>query len=403
MGSPALRIVFLVVLMDLAGFGLILPILPLYVNQLGGSHYFIGALLSIYSLMQFFASPILGRLSDRVGRRPIILLSITGSVVVYLVYGAAEHLSHNPEIVLWLLFGSRMLAGVMGGNIAAAQAIVSDVTTPENRAAGMGIVGAAIGLGFVLGPSIGALFTMPVILERYGLGVPGFAAAAISLANLAWAAFALPETLDPEFRRAANRGALFDGWRESLTRPGIAILVGAGFLMTLAFSQFESAFSLMAGLDFALEPSRIGLVFAYLAIIMVIMQGVITRRLVRRLGERAVAMGGAVAMAISMAGVASAAEFTGLLAWLTLLGIGFGAAQPAILAMLSQQAPEDSQGMTMGVGHAAGSLARIAGPALGLSLFGSISMRAPFWAAALFMLGVLLLGSAVRTVPKSGA
>ncbi|MBI3991994.1 MAG: MFS transporter [Candidatus Lambdaproteobacteria bacterium] len=396
MRTPALRIVFLIVLMDLAGFGLILPILPLYVNALGGSPLFIGALLSSYSLAQFAFNPVWGRLSDRLGRRPIILMSLTGSMLSYLAYGGAEFVSGDARIVLAVLLVSRLLAGAMGANIATAQAVVADVTTVGGRAAGMGMIGAAIGLGFVLGPAMGALFTLPPLSQRYGLGLPGFVAAGIALANLLWALRSLPETLDPENRRRAASLRLLGVWQGLARRHAILLLVGAMFLLTLAFSQFEASFSLLAGLQFTFGPSRIGLVFAYIALVMVFMQGVATRLLVSRLGERRVALLGAGLMSVAMAGVAATDRVPLLLLWLGVLGVGFGATQPTLLGMLSQRARGEQQGVTLGLGQAMGSLARIAGPILGMGLFGGLSMRAPFWAAALMMAGVLLATLSLR-------
>lgn len=384
-----LAIVFTVVLMDLAGFGLVLPILPLYADQLGGSPYYIGALLSIYSLMQFVINPLWGRLSDRVGRRPIILLSLTGSTLAYTAYGLAGHAPGGHTGVLAVLFVSRLLAGVMAANIATAQAIVADVTEPEDRARGMGMVGAAIGLGFVVGPSLGAVFTLEPMRAAYGLGLPGFVAAALSLLNLLWAARALPETLAEHHQESARAGSWFQGWG-ALRQGRLALMVGAMFLITLAFSQFESAFSLLANLQFRLPPSRIGLIFAYMGILMVIMQGGFTRRLVKRWGERPVLLTGGAVMGLGMAGVAHVQDTPGLLAWLGLLAIGFGAAQPALLSLISRFAPDDGQGLTLGVSQSMASLARIIGPTLGLTLFGTLSMRSPFWAAGLFMLGVVL-------------
>lgn len=395
-----LLIVFSVVLMDLAGFGLVLPILPLYANALGSSPYFIGALLSIYSLMQFLINPLWGRLSDRVGRRPIILMSLTGSVLAYTIYGFAEQVPGGAGAVLLVLFCSRMLAGAMAANIATAQAIVADVTAPEDRARGMGMVGAAIGLGFVIGPALGALFTLEPIREQFGLGVPGLVAAALSLMNLVWAVVALPETLSAENRHRAREKSGAGLWFGLRRRGGLALMVGAMFLITLAFSQFESAFSLLAGLQFELSPSRIGLIFATMGIIMVVMQGGMTRILVRRMGERLVLMAGAAVMGVGMAGVANSQAAVPLFGWLALLAIGFGAAQPALLALISRFSAADEQGLVMGIGQSMASLARIAGPAIGLGLFGGVSMQAPFWAAGVFMFGVVLAALLLRSVPE---
>ena len=403
--TSSLRIVFLVVLMDLVGFGLILPLLPLYADTLGAGPYFIGALLSVYSLMQFVINPVWGRLSDRIGRRPVILLSLTGSTASYVLYGLAEHLSSQEAVVLGILFVSRLLAGAMGANIATAQACVADLTPPEQRARGMGMVGAAIGLGFVLGPALGALFTVEPIRERFGLGVPGFVAALICGVNLLWAARSLPESLCDADRAQARGASGPAAWRTALARPGVVVLVGAMFLLTLSFSQFEASFSLLGREAFGLTPTRIGLIFSYLGLIVVIMQGGVTRHAVRRMGEHTVLIVGAVCMGGGMLGVATADATATTLAWLAALGVGLGLAQPAGLGLLSHAAGRSEQGMVLGVGQSMSALARIVGPALGLGLFGSVSIRSPYWAAALFLAlvaaGGLYLN--VRRLPAASA
>jgi len=388
-----LRIIFLVVLMDLVGFGLVLPIMPLYASVLGGGPLYIGLLLSVYSLMTFLMAPVWGRLSDRIGRRPVILFSLSGSVAAYTVYGLAEHLSAEPRVVLGVLFASRLLAGVMAANIATAQAYVADVTTPRQRAGGMGVVGSAIGLGFVLGPALGAAFTTATFREHVGLGAPGFAAAAVCAGNLAWAWARLPES-HPPGARSRGRPAEATPMRAALAGQTALLVLLLAFLLThLAFSQFEATFALLAHAQWSISPAALGLIFSYLGVIVVIMQGGLTRVLVKRLGERLTLIAGAATMGLGMAGVALGPGPVPVLVALGVMAAGFGAVQPSLLALVSLLTPTHRQGLVLGFGQSMGSLARILGPTLGLALYGGLTQRAPYWAAAGCLGVVTLLGA----------
>lgn len=218
--------VFLIVFIDLIGFGMVIPLLPLYAETFAPRPLTFGLLMASYSLMQFLFAPILGRLSDRVGRRPILLVSLAGAVGGYLLLGLASSLV--------LLFAARVVAGIAGANISTAQAVIADITGPENRAKGMGVIGAAFGLGFILGPAFGGL------LVPFGYGVPGFAAAFTSLVALAMTYFLLPETLDPSARSEARREP-FNAerlWR-ALRHPSLGLCLIVFLLATTAFSAFE--------------------------------------------------------------------------------------------------------------------------------------------------------------------
>lgn len=403
MANHSLKIIFSVVLMDLVGFGLILPIVPIYAETLGGSPLYIGALLSVYSAMQFLLNPIWGKLSDRVGRRPVILFSLAGSVISYLVYGMAERVALPGGWVLAVLFASRLFAGVMGANIATAQAYVADVTTPKERARGMGMVGAAIGMGFVLGPAMGALFTQDSIRETYGMGLAGFAAAAICAINWVWAFMALPESLSAENKARARHEAGGNRLALMRSRPTLALLVTCALLITLAFSQFEATFSLVSRKIMGLSPAQIGLIFSYLGVIVVLMQAAVTRLLVRELGEETVLLLGAIVMGLGLAGIAQIADMPVVLVPLALLGVGFGAVQPALLALVSQYSAPHQQGMVLGIGQSMSSLGRILGPLFALQLFGAVSPLSPFWLASLFMAMVTLIALMVTISSREKA
>ncbi|MDH4224132.1 MAG: MFS transporter [Deltaproteobacteria bacterium] len=390
MKKTSLGVVFLIVMMDLVGFGLILPLIPLYADHLGASVTYIGLLLSIYSIMQFVFNPLWGSLSDRLGRRPVILISLAGSSLSYVLYGSAEFVSNDPDVVLGVLFFSRMMAGLMGANISTAQAYVADITKPEDRARGMGVVGAAIGLGFVLGPAMGAVFSQDAMQDAFGMSAPGFVAAFICLVNLGWAMMRLGESLPEKNRRTVK--PIQNRWRMALGQPVLMLTLGALFLLTLTFTQMETSFALLGKRQFQFSTAVIGMVFAYIGIVVVVMQGGMTKRIVRKMGEEKTLILGSLVMAGGMGMVAGLNDAAWVVAGLGLVGAGLGLSQPCLLSLLSLNAPADKQGLFLGLGQSLGSLARIFGPNLGLNLFGVISMRAPYWLGGGLMLGVALAG-----------
>jgi MFS family permease len=307
------------------------------------------------------------------------------------LYGLAERLAFPPGGALVPLLVSRVLAGIMAANIGTAQAYVADVTPPDRRAGGMGLMGAAIGLGFVLGPALGALFTAEALRSRFGLGIAGFAAAAICGSNLVWAWLALPESLPARHRATVRREGLLTRRTLLLAYPPLLLLLGVLFLNSLSFSQFEATFSLLSRHRLGLSPTQIGLIFSYLGGIVVVTQGWLARRWVARLGERVTLALGVVLMG---AGLGSLPWFGD--AWLlglplALLGIGYGALQPSQLALISKHSPATRQGLALGLGQAMGSLARVLGPLIALGLFGNVAEAAPFWLGALLAAVALAL------------
>jgi DHA1 family tetracycline resistance protein-like MFS transporter len=353
MRKPTLLTVFLVVLMDLVGFGIIMPLLPFVARHYQASGMTIGFLFASYSLMQFLFAPLWGRWSDSVGRRPVMLLSLFGSTVPYLLLACSES--------LWLILLSRIFAGICGANISVANAYIADITTPENRSRGMGLIGAAFGIGFVVGPALGGL------LGRHGFLYPALAAAAICGINWVLALLYLPESRTPRKAPSPFRWVLFQGWGSVLKRENLTILIGISFLCNVAFALWETTFGL-----FLSETPRFGYametfsyLLAYVAFLVAVIQGGLIGRLVGRFGERRLLLGSLFLFFLSLVLMGASQIQLHLWAALTLLGLANGLNRPVIFGLISKEASEDEQGMVLGVAHSAGSLARIVGPVMG--------------------------------------
>jgi predicted MFS family arabinose efflux permease len=375
----ALGVLFLVVFVDLLGFGMVIPVMALYARMLGASEASTGWLSTLYSLMQLGFAPVWGRLSDRIGRRPVLLVSIAMTAVAFLLYGLAGSFA--------VLLASRAFAGAATANIAIAQAYVADVTAPEERAKGMGIIGAAFGLGFVLGPALGGL------LSTHSLALPGLAAAGLSALNLAGAFFLLPE---PPHRGAApisrrNLSTLF----EALRRPGVRRVIVIYFLAVAAFSAMESTYAFLATNRYGLSDRSVAYVFAYIGVLVVVTQGVLIGPLTRRLGEKRLLVIGATLQAAGLAWLPFADGVTGLLLASAPLSVGSGLASPALSALLSRLSPEEEQGGALGVGQSAAALGRILGPESGTFTFARWQ-AAPYLGGAAIMAAAALVGTTLR-------
>lgn len=378
--KPGLPVVYLTVFVDLVGFGLILPQLPYYAERFGATGIWVGAILTAYSAAQLVGASLLGRLSDRVGRRPVLLMSLAGSASSFLVCGLAGS--------LWLLLLARALAGLFGGSIAAAQAYIADVTAPEERARYMGLLGASIGLGFVFGPALGSG------LARFGFGAAAFAAAGLAALNLAFAFFRLPETRGKDERRHAHSHLDWSNLLDALHHPSIGRLLAATFLSTLAFVAMETTFALLGEARFGLDASRLGLVFAYVGVVMVVVQGGLVGRLAPRFGERALATAGALVMAASLGALPLAPSLGAALGVLAGLAIGQGLTTPMLATLLSRAADADEQGGTLGLGQSLAAAARAAGP-IGAGWLYDRAIGAPYAAsAAVMVVAALLVGTA---------
>jgi DHA1 family tetracycline resistance protein-like MFS transporter len=378
--KPGLPVVYLIVFIDLVGFGIILPQLPYYAEAFGATGVWVGAILTAYSAAQLVGASLLGRLSDRVGRRPVLLMSLAGSAASFLLSGLAGS--------LWLLLVARALAGLFGGSIAAAQAYIADVTTPEERAKYMGLLGASIGLGFVFGPALGSL------LARFGFGAAAFTSAGLAAANLLFALFRLPETRGAAARTHAHARFDWSNFLDALHHPSIGRLLAATFLSTLAFVAMEATFALLGEARLGLDASRLGLVFAYVGVVMVIVQGGLVGRLAPRFGERALAAAGALIMAASLAALPVVASLGAALGVLAGLAVGQGLTTPMLATMRTRAADADEQGGTLGLGQSLAAAARAVGPIAAGWLYDR-AMGAPYAASSVVMvLAALLVGTA---------
>ncbi len=368
---PALGFIFVVLFLDVLGIGLIVPILPKLIEGFEGGNMTaaartFGLLASLYSLMQFLFAPLVGALSDRYGRRPVILFSLLGSGLDYLLLAVAPSLA-------WFFLG-RILAGITGASITAATAYIADVTPPEKRAQGFGLIGAAFGLGFIAGPALGGL------LGAYGLRIPFFAAAALTLLNWAYGMFVLPESLSPDNRRNVD-------WRRAnpvssllaLRRYRVvAGLTGTYFLVSLAHQVFPSTWVLYTIHRYQWTVMETGLSLALVGLMTAIVQGGLTRRIIPALGEeRAVAIGLAISAASLVAyGIAPQGW---MIYAIILVGSLGGIGGPAVQSLISRSVAANEQGSVQGSLTSLVSIAGIAGPAFATRLFGFfISDRAPF-------------------------
>jgi DHA1 family tetracycline resistance protein-like MFS transporter len=384
--TAPLIIIFITIFIDLIGFGMVIPILPFYASsdQFKATPLEIGMLFSIYSWMQFFFSPILGRLSDKYGRRPILFFSLFGSAVGYFVVGFAT--------TLFLVFLGRIISGITGGNIATAQAYIADVTTKENRARGMGLFGAAFGLGFILGPALAG------ILSKYGIHVPFYFAAVLSLVNAIALYFILPESLKPEFRsRQEDRNGKFAEIFESLKDQHLRLILLVYFLLITAFSIMTYAFVLFTSFTFDYNAEQNGYLFAYVGFVSIIMQGGVFGIAAKRFGEARLAVVGCLVLTASLFAMPySGPAFGGLAGLLVVsafLSFGNAFASPALSSLASKNAGEHEQGRVMGVMQSGASLARAIGPTIGgillnnsLNKVDRFTVFRTFWVAAAVML-----------------
>lgn len=382
---PSVLIIFLTVFIDLVGFGIVVPLVPLYGRQFGASPLLLGVIIAAYSAMQFIFSPIWGRLSDRIGRRPVLLMSTAGACVSYVLFALGSGLQHHVA-ALSLLLIARAFAGICGGNITVAQAYIADITPPENRSKRMGLVGMAFGLGFIFGPAIGGIG-----LKYLGLSGPGWLAAAFCAANFVLASAILVESRQPGSEHVKPRPHL-DQWIHTLTRPKVGLLVIVFFFATFCFSCFESTLALLVSDRFNLHlehdnasASTVAYLFVYCGLIGAFIQGGAIGRLVKKFGEpRLIAIslvitGIALAMmpfnqggtTFTWAGLFKAQgwPWLKLLIALGLLAIGSSLTRPPVFGLLSNLTEAHEQGATIGVAQGSGSLARILGPIFATTLY----------------------------------
>jgi len=381
-----LFVIWLTVFIDLVGFGIILPILPYYVQQFGGEKHGIqfGVLMGAYSAMQFLATSLLGRLSDRVGRRPVLLATMLLNIAGYTLFGLA------PSYAVLLM--ARLVSGFGGGNIAVAQAYVADVTSVDDRSKGMGLIGMAYGIGFILGPGIGA-----VAGHRFGPSAPGFIAAGLSLLNLISAYFILPESLKAEHRVARELWP-FRQIAEALAHPELRPLILVWFLAPFAFAGYSVALPLWAGVRLGWHEPELGQYFVLVGLIAAVVQGGLFRILTRHVGDRRLLILGLFGMAVSIAVVPSLDRSVTVYAWSAVLAFSNSLMAPAASGLVSTFAAANEQGTVLGVAQSASALGRLSGPFTMGGIYDGYSPAAAFLVAgaAMFIGWVAGLG-----VPKT--
>jgi multidrug resistance protein len=367
MRKPSVGIIFLTVFIDLIGFGIVIPLLPIYGKTFAASGLELGLLLSIFSLMQFVFGPLLGRLSDRIGRRPVLLLSTAGAAISYAIFAIGS--GFHGQTALMVLFISRAFAGICGANITVAQAYIADITPPAERSRKMGLIGMAFGLGFIFGPLVGAL-------ARTWLGMtgPGWVAAAFCAANFLLAFAILPESWKPSSEHVARRPHL-DQWFHTMTLPKVGLLIDVFFLATFAFTCFETTIGLLICQKFNIDvesaqASKLqGYLFAYAGIIGAFVQGGATGRLVKAMGEPKLIATSLLLAAVGLGLMPFTAGWTSLLLLLAVLSIGTSLTRPPVFGMISNLTSAHEQGVTIGVAQSMGALARILGPVSMVPLF----------------------------------
>lgn len=375
MKRGALPILFVYVVIELLGMSLILPLLPYYARSLSASALLVGLLGTSNALAQVLGAPLVGRLSDRFGRRPLILVGALATAVGFVMLGFARS--------LWLMFASRVLDGLLGGNVALAQAYITDVTDEKDRAKSLGIIGAAFGIGFVIGPAAGGF------LSRWGVAVPAFAAAGLAFVNFVWVLAALPESLTPE-RRAelavnprppVTASALL----AELRRPVVGPLLTTRLFYALAFGIFQSSFALWAAARLRLEVQQTSFVLAYVGVLSVLVQGLAIGPLTRRFTERTLILAGLPLLGASLLAWAFVPNVALLLVVLAPMALSAGVLNVALTSSLTKAVARDDVGGTLGLATSLQALTGIAAPALG----GLLLQQVGGW--SLGALGALIL------------
>ncbi|MEZ6059662.1 MAG: MFS transporter [Planctomycetaceae bacterium] len=473
--KSTLLIIFVVVFIDLLGFGIVLPLLPRYGAHFRASEVQLGLLMASFSAMQFLFAPMWGALSDRIGRRPVLLIGLAGSTVAYAMFGVATSLGRHGTLLglgaLPWLFLTRIAAGIAGATIATAQAVIADSTGAENRGRGMALIGAAFGIGFTFGPLIGAAFTTgrpalgltddqyaavaewpdsdeqisaeqiaadlrargPLeeadqrLLNEYmkqsrprnevrqallepPTAAPGYVAALLSGVALLLAIAKLPESRSSgsSSSTAHRRGGLFQlgTMVRQLSSGSFAVILGAIFLTTFAFAQFESTLSLLTR-DFGYGSRSNFLLFAYIGAILMLGQGLLVRRLLPRIGEHRMASIGVGLMTVGLLliGLTGSTILPPRALWFVLpvVTIGFSAVTPSLQSLLSRAASADEQGAVLGSGQSLSSLARILGPAIGVASREFASSTPYYLGGALMLLGGWQVSRIRRTAGTQGS
>jgi DHA1 family tetracycline resistance protein-like MFS transporter len=376
--KPSILVIFLSVFIDLIGFGIVLPLLPGYAEDnfrpdFTAKGFVIGGIIASFSAMQFFFAPVWGRLSDRIGRRPVMLISNLGAAGSYALFAIACTMTGTTGLI-WILI-SRIFAGICGANLSVASAYIADISPPEKRSARMGLIGMAFGLGFIFGPAIGAFS-----VDLFGKQGPGWVAASFCAANFVLGWFILGESRQPSSAPVTPRPKM-NQWSHTLAQPKLGVLIFIFFLATFCFTCFEATFPLLARHEFGFgakgQDHRVGYLFTYCGVIAAIIQGGIIGKLVKKLGEAKLIFVSLLIFAVGLGGMPFATSMPALLVVLALLAIGSGLNRPPVFGLISLKSSADEQGANLGVAQSFGSLARIASPIFATTLF-YVNVRLPY-------------------------
>ncbi|UCD98108.1 MAG: MFS transporter [Chloroflexota bacterium] len=376
MKNRKLLTLFLIVFIDLLGFSIILPLLPFYAETFNATPTQVGLLVASYAAAQLVGAPILGRLSDRYGRKPVLLISLTGTFIGFLMLGFANSLA--------MLFASRILDGFTGGNISVAQAYVTDITDDSNRAKGLGMLGAAFGLGFIIGPALGG------VLSIYGFAVPAFVAAGLSLISILGVILFLPESLSEQARIALmnqtrQKFSLENLWR-AVSRPRVGPILHVRFFYGLAFATFQTIFPLYAQYKLGLDARSTGFVLTYVGILVVFVQGFLVGWLASRFDEYRLVFTATLLMTVSLFAWAAAPNIVFVLLILAPLALAAGLLNTLLNSTLSKAVYPEEVGGALGLSASLESLTRVISPAAGGLLLGSFGTWAPGLAGGLIMI-----------------
>lgn len=380
MDKKKLFAILLVVFIDLLGFSLILPLLPYYAETFNASEFVTGLLIASYALMQLIGAPILGRFSDRYGRRPVLLVSVFGTFLGFILLGVAN--------TLWMLFAARILDGITGGNLSVAQAYISDVTDAKNRAKGLGLIGAAFGVGFIIGPVTGG------VLSQYGYNIPAFVAAGLALLNFVLIYAWLPESLTKEKREQLGEqkktSISLDALITALKRPFTGSLLITRFFFSLAFAIFQTIFALYALAKFSLSARDTGFVLTYVGVLAAFVQGFLVGRLVNRFREDHLITFSAALMTVSLFGWALAPSVFWLLLILAPTAISGGILNTLLSSTLTKAVTPQEIGGILGISASVESSTRIIAPILGGALLEKVGTWSPGAFGAIVMVGVTI-------------
>jgi MFS transporter, DHA1 family, tetracycline resistance protein len=405
--SP-LVIIFITIFIDLIGFGIVIPVLPLYAEKYHASETVVGLILASYSVMQFIFAPILGQLSDRVGRRPVLLLSLIGTSLGFLLMGFAHLIPFGfvlfglSPVIIWL-FVARIIDGISGGNISTAQAYIADVTPPEDRAKGMGLIGAAFGLGFIFGPAIGGL------MSHFSSEAPFFFAAGLAALNATALYFLLPESLAPEHRHEAHRRARLQQIMDQAGSWQLKAVFATYFFATVAFAMLTATYALFANHRFHFDALHSGYIFTYVGVIGAMIQGGLIGRLVKSFGEKTLAVVGTVIFSAALFFLPLTSSVLALLIASTGIAVGNSLVTPTLNSLASKSAAPAFQGRILGAMASVASLARIIGPVLGGFLLGRdpdqspLYGKTPYWVSGAIMVIALALAVSLHARSREAA